>query len=191
MLTIEFMLQNLPKLTQKIQKGFTLIELLVVLGILGILAAALLATINPVEQLNKAQDTNLKNVAAQFVSANVRYFSVKNALPWNSTASGGAACYTSGTTLASVPMSNLTACIQTLITEGELKQSFSNSNNLNQAIVTNPNPQTNNTADTIVCFQPKSESQQRDSNTRYTQSGATGTSCKSQGGTNNCYWCAQ
>ncbi len=191
MLRLEFMLKNLPSLTKKIQKGFTLIELLVVLGILGILAAALLATINPVEQLNKAQDTNLKNVAAQFVSANVRYFSVKNALPWNSTASGGAACYTSGTTLASVPMSSLTACIQTLITEGELKQSFLNANNLNQAIVTNPNPQTSNAADTIVCFQPKSESQQRDSNTRYTQSGTAGTTCKSQGGTNNCYWCAQ
>jgi prepilin-type N-terminal cleavage/methylation domain-containing protein len=183
--------KKLPKSLKKIKKGFTLIELLVVLGILGILAAALLATINPVEQLNKATDTNLKNVAAQFVSANVRYYSVKNALPWNAVASGGAACYTAGTTLSAVPMSSLTTCISTLISEGELKQSFLNSNNLNNAIVTNPNPQTSNPADTIVCFQPRSESQQRDPNTRYTQNGAAGASCKSQGGTNNCYWCAQ
>lgn len=185
------MSKKLSKTAKKLKKGFTLIELLVVLGILGILAAALLATINPVEQLNKATDTNLKNVAAQFVSANVRYYSVKNALPWNAVASGGAGCYSSGTTLSSVPLSSLTTCISTLISEGELKQSFLNSNNLNNAIVTNPNPQTGNTADTIVCFQPRSESQQRDSNTRYTQSGAAGASCKSQGGTNNCYWCAQ
>lgn len=184
---------KLPKFfkTSSKKKGFTLIELLVVLGILGILAAALLATINPVEQLNKAQDTSLKNVAAQFVSANVRYYSVKNALPWSSTANGGAACYSAGTTLASVPLSSLTTCLTTLVSEGELKQSFLNSNNLNSAIATNPNPLTGNAADTIVCFQPKSESQQRDPNTKYTAGGTTGTGCKSQGGTNNCYWCAQ
>lgn len=183
--------KKLSKTIKKITKGFTLIELLVVLGILGILAAALLATINPVEQLNKAQDTSLKNVAAQFVSANVRYYSVRNALPWNAVANGGANCYSGGTTLASIPMSSLTTCVTTLVTDGELKQSFLNSNNLNNAIVTNPNPQTGNVADTVVCFQPKSESQQRESNTRYTQNGSAGTSCKSQGGTTNCYWCAQ
>lgn len=182
---------KLSKPFKTLSKGFTLIELLVVLAILGILAAALLATINPVEQLNKATDTSLKNVAAQFVSATVRHYSTKNALPWHSVANGGNACYTAGTTLASVPLSSLTTCITTLVTEGELKQSFLNANNLNTAIVTNPNPQTGNVADTIVCFQPKSDSQQRDSNTRYAQNGAAGTSCKSQGGTNNCYWCAQ
>lgn len=183
--------KKLSKPLKKLRKGFTLIELLVVLGILGILAAALLATINPVEQLNKATDTNLKNVAAQFVSANVRYYAVKNALPWSSAANGGAACYSSGTTLSSVALSSLTTCIQTLVTEGELKSSFLSSPNLNSAIVSNPNPQTSNAADTIVCFQPKSESQQRDPNTRYTQAGVTGTNCKSTGGTANCYWCAQ
>ncbi|HVA96274.1 MAG TPA: type II secretion system protein GspG [Candidatus Acidoferrales bacterium] len=44
----------------KILRGFTLIELLVVLGILGILAAALLATINPVAQLEKSNDARRK-----------------------------------------------------------------------------------------------------------------------------------
>jgi general secretion pathway protein G len=42
-------------------KGFTLIELLVVIGILGILAAALLATINPVAQLQKSNDARRKS----------------------------------------------------------------------------------------------------------------------------------
>lgn len=173
------------------QKGFTLIELLVVLGILGILAAALLAAINPVEQLKKAQDTSLKNIAAQFVSANVRYYSTHNALPWSSVAAGGANCYSGGNTLSSVTLSNLNTCLTTLISEGELKQSFLSTNNLNQAVVSNPNPQTGGAQDTIVCFQPQSTSQQLDSNTKYTQSGTAGSGCKSQGGSNLCYWCAQ
>jgi len=42
------------------RKGFTLIELLVVIGILGILAAALLATINPIAQLQKSNDAHRK-----------------------------------------------------------------------------------------------------------------------------------
>jgi len=185
------MLDKLLKRFRSSQRGFTLIELLVVLGILGILAAALLAAINPVEQLKKAQDTSLKNLSAQFVSANVRYYSTHNALPWFSVANGGANCYSGGSTLSAVTMSSLTGCIQTLVSEGELKQSFLNSTNLNQAIVTNPNPQTGSSQDTVVCFQPQSSSQQLDANTKYTQNGATGSSCKSQGGTNACYWCAQ
>lgn len=166
-------------------------ELLVVIGILGILAAALLATINPVEQLKRAQDSSLKNIAAEYVSANVRYFSTHNALPWNSTANGGANCYTGGATLSAVNLTQLTTCTTTLISEGELKQSFSSANNLNQVYVTNPSPQTNNASDTVVCFQPQSASQQKDANTHFTNTGATTNGCKSQGGANNCYWCAQ
>lgn len=172
-------------------KGFTLIELLVVLGILGILAAALLASINPVEQIKKAQDTSLKNVTRTFVAATQQYYSTHNALPWSSVANGGANCYTGGTTLSGVALSNLSNCVSTLVSEGELKQSFTNSSNLNQAIITNPNPQTGSAQDVIACFLPLSSSQQRDANTKYTQTGAAGASCKSQGGTNDCYWCAQ
>jgi len=42
------------------RKGFTLIELLVVVGILGILAAAMLAIINPIAQLQKSNDAHRK-----------------------------------------------------------------------------------------------------------------------------------
>ena len=38
------------------KKGFTLIELLIVIAILGILAIALLATLDPFEQLRKSRD---------------------------------------------------------------------------------------------------------------------------------------
>jgi prepilin-type N-terminal cleavage/methylation domain-containing protein len=173
------------------RKGFTLIELLAVLGILGILAAALLAAINPLEQLKKAQDTSLKSLATEYVNANVQYYSTHNALPWFSTANGGANCYSGGTTFSALALTSLTNCTGVLVTEGELKQAFTNSSNLSKVVVTNPNPQTANASDTVACFQPQSNSQQLDANTKYTQTGALGTSCKSQGGTNLCYWCAQ
>lgn len=172
--------------------GFTLIELLVVIGILGVLAAALVATLDPFEQLNRGQDTTMKSLATEFLQANTRYYSNRNALPWFSVANGGANCYTGGATLSGVTMNNLTGCLTTLVSEGELKQGFSNSPNLSSVSVTNPNPQTGGATDMIVCFMPKSKAQQKDANTRFTATGANGTSCKSSpGGTNNCYWCAQ
>lgn len=173
------------------QKGFTLIELLVVIGILGVLAAALIATLDPFEQLNRGQDTTMKNIATEFVGANVRYYSSHNALPWFSVANGGANCYTGGATLSNVPLSSLTTCLNALVSDGELKQGFINTPNLDDITATNPNPQTTGATDTIVCFQPKSKAQQKDPNTRFTATGATGSNCKSTGGTANCYWCAQ
>src|SRR5258708_17703790 len=118
------MLKGLQRLIASSQKGFTLIELLVVLGILGILAAVLLAAINPIEQLNKAQDAGLKEAATQFVTANTAYYSTHNAFPWFSVANGGTNCYTSNT-LSNVALSNLTtgatSCVSSLISSGELK----------------------------------------------------------------------
>lgn len=172
-------------------KGFTLIELLIVIAILGIMAAALIATVDPFEQVRKAQDTTLKDKSIEFVNANVRYYTVENALPWFSVANGGANCYTGGATFTSIALSSLTTCISTLVSQGELKQGFLNSSDLSKIYVTNPNPQTGSATDTTVCFMPQSKSQQLDPNTRYAQNGANGTTCKSTGGTNNCYWCAQ
>jgi prepilin-type N-terminal cleavage/methylation domain-containing protein len=181
----------MKKLTQFAQKGFTLVELLIVIAILGIMAAALIATIDPIEQVRKAQDTDMKEKAVEFLNANTRYFTTHNALPWFTVANGGANCNTAGSTVATLALSNLSACVTTLISDGELKQGFSNASNLSQITVTNPNPQTNGVSDTTVCFLPQSKSQQKDANTRYNQNGSTGTSCKSIGGTNSCYWCAQ
>ncbi len=61
-------------------KGFTLIELLVVIAVLGVLAAAVVAAINPIKKINQAKDSTLKSDMSQLV----------NALQANVTANNGA-----------------------------------------------------------------------------------------------------
>lgn len=148
-------------------KGFTLIELLVVIGILGILAAALVATIDPFEQLKKATDSKLKNIAVEFQTANVRYFTTHNAFPWNDSSSTNDAC-TDVADLFSDPtvgvsLSSMSDCLgnatseYTLIGEGELKTSFtSNENDLANIVVFWSSADENNMK---VCFAPTSKSQ--------------------------------
>jgi prepilin-type N-terminal cleavage/methylation domain-containing protein len=65
-------------------KGFTLVELLIVIALIAILSVAVLATINPIEQSNKARDAAQKNDAAEVLSAYERYYTTKNAYPWGS-----------------------------------------------------------------------------------------------------------
>lgn len=65
------------------ERGFTLVELLIVIALISILSVAVLATINPIEQSNKARDSKFKNDAAEMLNAYERYYSSQNAYPWN------------------------------------------------------------------------------------------------------------
>jgi len=65
-----------------VQKGFTLVELLIVIALIGILAVAILAAINPLEQLNRARDTGMESDASQLLAAIDRYFAVNEEFPW-------------------------------------------------------------------------------------------------------------
>jgi general secretion pathway protein G len=51
------------------QSGFTLIELLVAIGVLGVLAAAVMAIFNPIEQIKKSSDAKRKSEIAQLQRA--------------------------------------------------------------------------------------------------------------------------
>ncbi len=64
------------------QKGFTLVELLIVIALLGVLAAAVLAAINPLEQANRARDTRVRSDASQLLAAIDRYFVAQSEFPW-------------------------------------------------------------------------------------------------------------
>ena len=59
----------------KDNKGFTLIELLIVIALIGVLAVALLSTINPLEQTRKAKDAGRKAAAAELLNSVERFHS--------------------------------------------------------------------------------------------------------------------
>ncbi|MCX6726094.1 MAG: type II secretion system protein [Candidatus Shapirobacteria bacterium] len=65
-----------------VTKGFTMIELLIVIAVLGILAVAVLATINPIEQINRGRDTGSRSDAEQLLSAIDRYNATQGIWPW-------------------------------------------------------------------------------------------------------------
>jgi prepilin-type N-terminal cleavage/methylation domain-containing protein len=64
------------------QAAFTMIELLIVISILGILAVAVLAAIDPIEQINRGRDTGTRSDAEQLLSAIDRYYAMKGYYPW-------------------------------------------------------------------------------------------------------------
>jgi len=73
---------EMKKLITK-KTGFTLVELLIVIALIAVLSVAVLATINPIEQTNKARDAKFKNDAAEVLGALERYYASQNAYPWN------------------------------------------------------------------------------------------------------------
>lgn len=175
-------------------KGFTLIELLVVIGILGILAAGLLAAIDPLEQFRKGADTNKKSTSLELVNALTRYYAVHGAMPW-AAAGGDVNCNAGITdTPAAVQVSGLGAassfgpCIDVLYNEGELKKTFATQFQiLTKLYVTQTAPSPSVTA--AVCFDPESKSESSRPETKYSQD-PTGAACDPTT-TTTCYWCAQ
>jgi len=65
-----------------VEKGFTLVELLIVIALIGVLAVAVLAAINPLEQLNRARDTGMESDASQLLAAIDRYYATQEEFPW-------------------------------------------------------------------------------------------------------------
>lgn len=61
--------------------GLTLIELLVVVAMIGILAAVLLAVMNPLEQIKKTRDLQRKNDLSQIQKSLQLYFEDKGRFP--------------------------------------------------------------------------------------------------------------
>jgi type II secretory pathway pseudopilin PulG len=180
-------------LSRSQQKGFSLLALMIVIVLLGGLVAASIASLDPFEQFNKTRDEKLQNDATNFISGNVEYFTKHNALPWFSSAEKGNACLGAKYTVPSLALRDINNCINLLINEGELSQDFASTTNMNNLILTNPNPATGKNLDSVICFMPISKVHQQDENTKYNYDGTDTTPnyCKSEGGTNDCYWCTQ
>jgi prepilin-type N-terminal cleavage/methylation domain-containing protein len=75
---------------QKMQRGFTLVELLIVIALIAVLSVAVLATINPIEQSNKARDAKVQNDAAEVLNAYERYYTSTTHYPWMDVVGGSA-----------------------------------------------------------------------------------------------------
>lgn len=164
----------------KIKNGFTLVELLIVIGILGVLAGVLIATIQPFEQIKKSQDSIIKNGVIEYTDANIRYFTTHNKMPWTASPT----CLNeigTGNTLNNTP-----TCVAELVNDGELKQGFINATN----VVSKINVSTCGLTP-IICFNPTSLSQNHDPNTRYDQFGNIKPGCPVTSGVSlGCYWCS-
>jgi prepilin-type N-terminal cleavage/methylation domain-containing protein len=121
-------------------RGFTMIELLVVIAVIGVLAVAVLSSINPIEQINKGRDTRTRSDAAQLINAVDRYYAIHEKYPWNVAATGYEprpdlldapdAVYTyEGNLPGATPAAadgTLFGWTQTLVTTGEVKEGFVN-----------------------------------------------------------------
>jgi prepilin-type N-terminal cleavage/methylation domain-containing protein len=76
-------MKKLRLFLQSFSPGFTMIELLVVIAVIGVLAVAVLSSINPIEQINKGRDTRTRSDAAQLINAVDRYYAIHEEYPWN------------------------------------------------------------------------------------------------------------
>lgn len=156
-------------------KGFTLMELLIVIGVLGILAAGLLAAIDPFEQLKKARDSNYRSGAIELLQSVQRYYANHGYFPWRASgtacATGNAAILAPTTDTASLDAdvvkvgANQDAafgdCVTDLIADGELKSTFSQG--LNTTVYISSWTKT----DVRVCFSPESKASRNDTQTAF------------------------
>jgi len=162
--------------------GFTLIELLVVIGILGILAAGLLLTIDPLEKFKQGNDTNTQQSAVDLENALTSYYATHSQFPWD--IDSGCAAPTDPNNPAEVDTA-FNSCIGDLVTAGELKSTFQSAKNVTKNLLVTFNSTKNQVS---VCFDPQSKSMSSNAGTAFTKGGDG--SCDPSTST-TCYWCAQ
>ena len=185
----------------KKNKSFTLIELLIVIALLGALAVAVLAAIDPLEQFRKGTDTSVRSIASELQNGIIRSYATLTKMPWDlSNESEEVSDFADNQNVQ-------TNVIQPVINTGELKSGFielAGKGKLSKIWVAG---QDNGSDDEprdpkiIVCYRPESKSQKCDVNTKYTINTSTSgidsvtlntTTCNTDNCGNlnyNCYWC--
>lgn len=155
------------------ENGFTLVELLIVIALIAILSVAVLATINPIEQTNKARDSKFKNDAAEVLSAYERFYVSRGNYPWGDAeiGVGNTIGYgVGGTFLSSSPQFGvIAASVGTtgiLIRSDELKSSFIGKDPWlkldNVALEDRMIAITDGSSTNYVCFCPKAVANRKD-----------------------------
>ena len=134
--------------------------------IIGILAVAVLAAINPVEQIRRAQDSGVESDQAELESGMERYYTESFQYPWDKLGQ-------------SAPSQTLvqTSWLNELVSGGEVKSEFVNRSSWSKVYVTLSGTEVR------ICFAPTS-------NTFQKQANAAGKNRDgSSGCTSNCYDC--
>mgnify|MGYP001580286562 FL=1 len=97
-----------------------------VISVIAVLAVAVLSSINPIEQINKAKDTGSKSDASEVLNAMERYYATFNCYPWEVTGTSPnkkcPASYTYGQ-LSTVAIGSATglSVLQELVDKSEVK----------------------------------------------------------------------
>lgn len=151
-------------------KGFTLVEILIVVGVLGILAAGLLAAIDPFEQFKKSRDAVKRDISHSVYTAIINTIGQTGESPWSKDYIG--------LELTSVEGFSL---IDYLIQRGELKSSTAQAEKLLRSIYATA---TINGSWVAVCFLPESKAVKA-SEAKYDTTGIAKENC----GQNDCYVC--
>ena len=167
--------------------------LLAIFLVVSVTAGAVIAKNDPVDSIREEEDEQLQISAAEFIQASVVYYSVHGGLPWFPVSENGVDCFGHKSGVPSVQMPALEECIKILIYESELRPDYLTDSLTQKLVITNPNPQTGDKADTVVCFQPQSNAWKRDLHARFNKNGTESIDnrCISQGGRESCYWCTQ
>lgn len=137
--------------------GFTMIELLIVIAVLGILAVAVLAAINPIEQINRGRDTGSRSDAEQLIGAVDRFYTANGYYPWQDTPSDDSdtGWIAVGNTWTDTSGDDVLAKLSSTGT-AEIKESFTDritQSDYNTLYVYNTGTQGHST---YVCFLPQS-----------------------------------
>lgn len=173
---------------KKFNRGFTLIELLIVIALLGALAVGLLAALDPFEQLKKGTDTGVRNTVSEFHGAVVRFYAIKNYMPWCDDGTCAAPVDTAEPD-GTVTLDDLPNTIAAIVATGELKADFetlAGSGTLSKIFVNG----SNTNATVTVCFKPTAKAFIADNNTKFTQAGVD--TCAAGDPTHaSCYWCVK
>lgn len=144
---------------KRVQKNWVIWWFVIVgiIPIIAIISVAILATINPIEQANKAKDATIKNDLAELMNANERYCAVKSMYPWNDGENLLTDTYVSEDIASEI-------WLKYLVTENEISESFINKIKAleNKLIIIKEEGKYGNS---YYCFQPNSESVKEEAKT--------------------------